>query len=408
MSGRVATAIAMTLALLVVQSAHAQSAVELGRTHSLGEVDLGIEGASISPDGELVIIHGKESAIFAVNSSSPGEFSKIEWNYSSDLVDSSFHPNGQTALIVGDSGTVLRYMREQNMVEEAVDDMFLGQTNLNAVSWKGDGSWAYVGGEDGWIWRVRGIDGGGSEVFPLEGRGSSDVNAISCLPGTNVCVISSSVDGIGVIDGEHEIHWIGGVGYPWIDAVCPTGISNECVAVSTDRTIGIVSINADNPGNSKVYENDIVKLHGIDGQFNGIEIQSESRSLISMAPFELVEHDLEERASYPWLENEDVVMFDPIVSNDRVVSSWSTGINTGWVVTSTGKIIDFSPESEEAGGGVLTIWIGIIVLGGAILLVLSLITSSSQTLSRWMALAIGSEDERRRAKREGRRKGRRK
>ncbi|MDP6985733.1 MAG: hypothetical protein QGH38_00745 [Candidatus Thalassarchaeaceae archaeon] len=56
----------------------------------------------------------------------------------------------------------------------------------------------------------------------------------------------------------------------------------------------------------------------------------------------------------------------------------------------------------------LTIWIGIIVLGGAILLVLSLITSSSQTLSRWMALAIGSEDERRRAKREGRRKGRRK
>ncbi len=408
MSGRVATAIAMTLALLVVQSAHAQSAVELGRTHSLGEVDLGIEGASISPDGELVIIHGKESAIFAVNSSSPGEFSKIEWNYSSDLVDSSFHPNGQTALIVGDSGTVLRYMREQNMVEVAVDDMFLGQTNLNAVSWKGDGSWAYVGGEDGWIWRVRGIDGGGSEVVPLEGRGSSDVNAISCLPGTNVCVISSSVDGIGVIDGEHEIHWIGGVGYPWIDAVCPTGISNECVAVSTDRTIGIVSINADNPGNSKVYENDIVKLHGIDGQFNGIEIQSESRSLISMAPFELVEHDLEERASYPWLENEDVVIFDPIVSNDRVVSSWSTGINTGWVVTSTGKIIDFSPESEEAGGGVLTIWIGIIVLGGAILLVLSLITSSSQTLSRWMALAIGSEDERRRAKREGRRKGRRK
>jgi len=398
----------MTLALLVVQSAHAQSAVELGRTHSLGEVDLGIEGASISPDGELVIIHGKESAIFAVNSSSPGEFSKIEWNYSSDLVDSSFHPNGQTALIVGDSGTVLRYMREQNMVEEAVDDMFLGQTNLNAVSWKGDGSWAYVGGEDGWIWRVRGIDGGGSEVVPLEGRGSSDVNAISCLPGTNVCVISSSVDGIGVIDGEHEIHWIGGVGYPWIDAVCPTGISNECVAVSTDRTIGIVSINADNPGNSKVYENDIVKLHGIDGQFNGIEIQSESRSLISMAPFELVEHDLEERASYPWLENEDVVMFDPIVSNDRVVSSWSTGINTGWVVTSSGKIIDFSPEREEGGGGVLTIWIGIIVLGGAILLVLSLITSSSQTLSRWMALAIGSEDERRRAKREGRRKGRRK
>ena len=408
MSSRGATAIAMTLVLLLVQSAQAQSAVELGRLHSLGEGDLGIEGASISPDGELVIVHGKESAIFAVNSSSPEEFSKIEWNYSRDLVDSGFHPNGQTALIVGDSGAVLRYMREQNVVEEAVDDILLGQTNLNAVSWKGDGSWAYVGGEGGWIWRIRGIDGGGSEVIPLEGKGNSDVNAISCLPGSNVCVISSSVDGIGVIDGEHEIHWIGGVGYPWIDAVCPTGTSHECVVISTDRTIGIVSINTNDPENSKIYENDIVKLHGIDGKFNGIEIQSNSKSLISMAPFELVEHDLEERVSYPWLENEDVVMFDPIVSNDRVVSTWSTGISTGWVVTSTGKIIDFSPEEKESEGGVITIWIGIIVFGGASLLVLSLITSSSETLSRWMAIAIGSEEERKRAKREGRRKGRRK
>ena len=127
-----------------------------------------------------------------------------------------------------------------------------------------------------------------------------------------------------------------------------------------------------------------------------------------MAPFELVEHDLEERVSYPWLENEDVVMFDPIVSNDRVVSTWSTGISTGWVVTSTGKIIDFSPEDKGSEGGAITIWIGSIVFGGASLLVLSLITSSSETLSRWMAIAIGSEEERKRSKREGRRKGRRK
>ena len=126
------------------------------------------------------------------------------------------------------------------------------------------------------------------------------------------------------------------------------------MVISTDRTIGIVSINTNDPENSKIYENDIVKLHGIDGKFNGIEIQSNSKSLISMAPFELVEHDLEERVSYPWLENEDVVMFDPIVSNDRIVSTWSTGISTGWVVTSTGKIIDFSPEEKESEGGVIT------------------------------------------------------
>ena len=70
--------------------------------------------------------------------------------------------------------------------------------------------------------------------------------------------------------------------------------------------------------------------------------------------------------------------------------------------------MDFSPKEGEERGGVLTIWIGIIVFGGAALLTLSLIASSSKTLSNWVSIVIGNEEEKVRAKRERRRKGRRK
>ena len=42
----------------------------------------------------------------------------------------------------------------------------------------------------------------------------------------------------------------------------------------------------------------------------------------------------------------------------------------------------------------LEIWIGIIILGGATLLVASLMVSSSPKLSNWLTKRIGSEEER--------------
>ena len=106
------------------------------------------------------------------------------------------------------------------------------------------------------------------EVYPIEGRGTSDINGISCLSGVNICVISTSVDGIGVIDADHELHWVGGTGYPWVDDVCPSGSGDACVSISSDRNIAIVSINPFDVSSSEVS---IVQLQDIEGQFNGIE-----------------------------------------------------------------------------------------------------------------------------------------
>ncbi len=401
-------AISIVAILVTTTLVSALSAVKIDGSFSLKDEDVGLEGSSISPDGRIVVMHGSESAIFVVDALTPENFSEVYWAGNETLLDSSFHPGGESALIVGEGGSILRFSVDSMVVEEAGGGAFFGETELRAVSWNGDGSWAYIGGEDGWLWRVRGLDDGRLEVFELEDRGFTDVNAISCPRGHNICIVSSSLDGIGVIDQNHEIEWIGGYGYPWLDLVCHEGTPLECVAVSSDLTIAVISIDQDDPTKSRIFENDIIQLQGVVGTMTGIDNLGSGRSLISVAPFALIEHDSHLRRSFPWLENRDVAGTDVDLSGERIVFTWSSDVYEGWVVTSQGSLISYSVFSEEESSGIIEIWIAIITLGGASLFVISMIVSSSPNLSRWLSIKIGSEEERKRAQKELRRKTRKK
>lgn len=381
----------------------AQSQVEMESVVVLDEVDLGLEGASVSPDGKTILAYGAESAVFVIESEAPGNNSKSDFIGDENLLDASFHPSGNTALLVGEMGLVLRFISVNSTIEIAGGASNFGSTELKAVSWNGDGSWAYIGGEDGWIWRFRALNGGGLEAIPLENRGESDVNSISCLRGYNICIVSSSVDGIGVINQEHELFWIGGYGNPWIDVTCPSSTSMECVAISSDLTIARIRMNMEDPSKTTIYDNEIVQLKGFDGIMTGINVQKDGSSLISLAPFGLIEHDLEESKSFHWLDNTDAVDFDASISGERIVSTWGTGPFEGWVLTGSGTVVSFTMSTTDEGGAMLEIWIGIIILGGASLMIVSLLTSSSPRLSRWVTKKIGSEEERKSVIREERR-----
>ena len=395
-------------ALLSSPLAVADSAVTMESVVILGESDLGIEGATVSPDGNSILAHGAESAVFVIDSYVPENNSKVDFTGDRKLLDASFHTSGNTALLVGEEGLVLRFISGNGSIENAGGASNFGNTELRAVSWNADGSWAYIGGEGGWIWRFRGLDGGGVEAIPLENRGESDVNAISCLRGYNVCIVSSSVDGIGVINQDHELFWIGGYGNPWIDATCPSSTSMECVVVSSDLTIARIRMNIEDPSKTTIHDNDIVQLQGFDGIMTGVNMQKEGNSLISLAPFGLIEHDLEESRSFHWLDNNDAVDFDTSISGERIVSTWGTGTFDGWILTDRGTIVSFTMTTPDEGGTMLEIWIGVIILGGTALMIVSLLTSSSPRLSRWVTKRIGSEEERKGVIREERRLSRKK
>ena len=380
----------------------AQSVVTMESVVILDEGDLGIEGATVSPDGKSILAHGSESAIFVIDSETPRNNSKVDFIGSETLMDASFHPSGNTALLVGGEGLVLRFISTNNTIENAGGASTFGSTELKAISWNGDGSWAYIGGEDGWIWRFRSLDEGGVEAIPLENRGESDVNAISCLRGYNICIVSSSVDGIGVINQEHELFWIGGYGNPWVDVTCPSSTTMECVVISSDLTIARIRMDIEDPSKTTIYDNDIVQLQGFEGIMTGIDIQKDGNSLISLAPFGLIEHDLGESKSFHWLDNSDASDFDTSISGQRIVSTWGTGAFDGWIITDSGTIVSFTTVTQSEGGGMLEIWIGIIILGGTTLMIVSLLTSSSPRLSRWITKKIGSEEERKSVIREER------
>ncbi len=389
--------------LLSSPLAVAQSSVTMESIVILDELDLGVVGAEASPDGNSILAYGAESSIFLIESDTPENNSKVDFSGGEMLLDASFHPSGNTALLVGGGGQLLRFISANSTIENAGGASNFGDTELKAVSWNGDGSWAYIGGEGGWIWKFRGLDGGGVEAIPLENRGESDVNAISCLRGYNICIVSSSVDGIGIINQEHELFWIGGYGNPWIDVTCPSSTSMECVVISSDLTIARIRMNTEDPSKTTIYDNDIVQLQGFDGIMTGVDIQKDGVSLISLAPFGLIEHDLEESRSFHWLDNTDAVDFDASISGERIVSTWGTGPYDGWILTDSGTIVSFTMSSTEEGGTILEIWIGVIILGGTALMIVSLLTSSSPRLSRWLTKRIGSEEERKSVIREERR-----
>tara|TARA_B100000902_G_scaffold395822_1_gene455265 strand:+ start:759 stop:1994 length:1236 start_codon:yes stop_codon:yes gene_type:complete len=394
--------------LLFSSGSAAQSIVRMENIVILDEADLGIEGAVTSPDGEVILAHGAESSIFAIDSKNPSDNSRVDFSGSETLLDASFHPSGNTALLVGEEGSVLRYISTNSTIENSGSASTFGSTDLKSVSWNADGSWAYVGGEGGWIWRFRGLESGGVEAVPLENRGESDVNAISCLRGYNICIVSSSVDGIGIIDQEHNLFWIGGYGNPWIDVACPSSLVMACVVISSDLTIARIWINTEEPSKTIIFENDIVQLQGFEGVMTGISIQTDGHSLISLAPYGLIEHDLGVSKSFHWLDNSDAMVFDTSISGQRIVSTWGTGEFEGWIITDRGAIVSFTTDTQETSGSMLEIWVGIIILGGTTLTIVSLLTSSSPRLSRWMTKLIGSEEERKSVIREERRVSRKK
>ena len=79
MSGRLLSIIAGMMILLFSPLTMAQSTVTMDSTVILSEVDLGIEGATISPDGKTIIAHGAESTIFVIDSGNPLNNSLVDW-----------------------------------------------------------------------------------------------------------------------------------------------------------------------------------------------------------------------------------------------------------------------------------------------------------------------------------------
>ncbi len=382
---------------------YAESAVVLDEMDSLSSADLGLNGATLDPSGSWVLAFGEESVMKMINAADPSIQVPMPVIGETVLNDADYHPGGLTALIVGEGGVALRYSAEDHSVTDAGGHDEFGESTLTAVAWNQGGSWAYVGSDDGTIWRMRASADGGAEVHVLEGLGTgSEITEIECHGEILLCVVGTTYDGIAIIDRDHTVHWVGGGIYPWNGLVCPNTV-DVCVFTSGDA-IGMANLDAANPSSSTVS---ISEISGTGGVFTGIGDQYEDRSIILLTPFSLVEHDAGLNASFPWLENSDVIEFDSTVSGERIVATWATDRDSGWILTDRGTILSFHPPSEDSWiGGLMGLVIMVVFPLVIFGVVLSILMSMSPRLSHWVTMKIGSEEEKEFSKRDSRRRRR--
>ena len=394
--------VVMMMTVLLSPIVSAESAVELDAIIILDNGDLGIQGIAENPEGSRILIYGMDGYAEIIFAQRPEIHIPLSATDNQTMRGADWHPGGGTAFLVGDEGMILRYASDDYSLTQAGEQLNFGQTQLNTVSWNTAGSWAYVGGDDGWLWRIRAQGDGGLETHLIEGRGEGDITGIDCHNELMLCVISSSIDGIGIIDRDHVLTWIGGNFYPWTSVICPTSYVHYCTSVSSDQQIGMIRLHSEGALQSELSVSDI---KGVNGKFTQLSHQEEARSLIIVAPFSLLEHNIDTNSTYPWLDNEDAVNFDATISGERIIGTWNTGKDSGWIITSRGTMIEFHSTEESGGIGlVLGGIVGFLIPLTIFMLILTLVYTASPKMQYWMTMKFGNEQEKIDAKRKGRRK----
>ncbi|MDE0746070.1 MAG: hypothetical protein OSB66_10115, partial [SAR202 cluster bacterium] len=161
-----------------------------------------------------------------------------------------------------------------------------------------------------------------------------------------------------------------------------------------------IKLHSDGAFQSELTINDI---KGIDGKFTHLSHQEDVRSLIIVAPFSILEHNINTNSTYPWLDNEDAEDFDATISGERIVGTWNTGQDSGWLITSRGTIVEFHSAEEIGGVGVLLGGIvGFLIPLTIFMMLITLVYTSSPKMQYWVTMKFGNKEEKRDARRKGR------
>ena len=335
----------MLLGMAPTAIAEDGSVMRIDHSFTLMEYDPGIEDAAMHPASNWVVVVGAEGYAVSMDKSSPSTMIPLADISDSDLLDSDYHPGGNTALIVGENGSVLRYAISDHSIERATSAQSVGYDTMQAVSWNANGEWAYLGSSDGTLYRMRPAGNGSSEIVPMPGTGGSTISSIDCLPEPFVCLVASAEEGIGMIDRDHVLSWIGGSGSSWSDIVCRSGGVPVCIAISMDRSIAEIEFE------SGVVGLNMQTLEGFEGTPRSISLTSSEQILITATPAEIIEHRPLGGGTFTWLTNEAIVGQSFGVSGSTITGVWAGDSGDHWIMTRDGTVALLVPEEVGVAQG---------------------------------------------------------
>ena len=179
----------------------------------------------------------------------------------------------------------------------------------------------------------------------MPGTGGSSISSIDCLPDPFVCLVASAEEGIGMIDRDHILSWIGGSGSSWSDIVCRSGGVPVCVAISMDRSIAEIDFESGAVGLK------MQTLEGFDGTPRSISLTTSDQILITATPVEIMEHRPLGSGTFTWLTNEAVVDQSFGVSGSTITGVWDGDSGDHWIITRDGTVALLVPEEVGVAQG---------------------------------------------------------
>jgi hypothetical protein len=374
----------MMLLLMLVPSVPAQmdSLVQLKLEDTLEDNDLGINTGAVSPDGLHVLIAGEEGYARLLSANDAGERgSDIELNSgrSQAFQDLAWHPRGNTALLVGDFGMAMRYDSEDYSIGPVNGSGGVFGLNLTTVAWRPAGDYAYFGAADGSIWQFS----EGTGLVQLEGTGSSEIKDISCHRQENICVVATLADGVATIGQTHDVTYLSGTSaQTWIGVDCADPVLNVCVGYASGLKTQDIRLNLIDPSQSE--PKNLMQFGTLEGDFTAVSRGHDRTTLIHMAPFSTVRQDPVISEAFVQITAQDAQEWDPVIAGRSVSFVWENDFREGFIITSFGNIISFSPEPVvEVDNSIMTVAVLAAVVIAVPGTILGLIYMNSTTLQRW-------------------------
>ncbi len=330
------------LMLLPTVAASPESTVDINVERRLTNYDLGLEGGEISPDGLKILLFGAEGYARLLDSEKADNQDsdiELEKQTTADYSDATWHPRGETAILVGKEGTVLRYVGENHAIQPVNDSSTLAGKDLTAVMWRMGGDQFFVGDSEGKLWSYSESEG----FTEIAHDGDSTITDIACHKNQNVCVVSSLNDGLGVIGKDNSFNWIGRSSYTWVGVGCEDGSMNVCTGFGSGKTTSEILLNMATPSSSTSSPPSI--LGDLEGDMISDSSGHSSASLLVLAPQGLVRWNQYSQEAFLMFSNNDSLEEDILLAGDTIVVAWETKKNTGFFVTDEGRIVSFKPKA---------------------------------------------------------------
>jgi hypothetical protein len=381
--------VALFLALLLIPF-HALAQEDEEEMYSIAKVtqigaisdsDLGLNAAQLRPQGDQILIVGAEGYARLIDSEEPesrGKDISLTSGKSEDFTALGWHPQGQSALLVGENGQMMRLSLENYALETVEGKGVLEGQKQTAITWNRNGDIAYLGGENGSIFRYSSADG-----FTFLDKSSSPVTAIDChpSPSTRLCVITTAGDGAAVIDTDHQVSWISNTaGDTWVDVVCPTVSRDVCILIGSGKRIAVLHLDVEKPSASATDSPEV--LSTLQGELTGGSLMGDGSISLHIAPYSVASYGLEEEMAWAVVMKSDV-SGEGSLAGSAMVFTWGSEDTDGFVLSSNGLIASISPIKEVEEKDLL----GMVVIGLVAISVpgvlFGMIFMNSKTLQRW-------------------------